>query len=352
MDILNSTKPKNVNNTLPGYAFASVNDDDVTTNNYLVKGVISQGDIVFMFGDSGTMKSFVATDMVFHVATGMSWNNRRLKQTGVLAVIGEGQSGYKKRIKAVIQKYKKHDVPIWIVPEPIGLMEDAEVLRAWILTAEAELGHPIGLVLMDTFSLMLGSGDESNNPDVSIALSSLRNALEGRSALLIHHNGHNAPDRERGAYQIRANADVRIKVERKTDIITLTCLKSKDDQLFDPINLTYEVVELGTDADGDPVTSLVIVEAEQADVDAILKSAAKKLTKPEQVIIDAIGVVLSRQSHCHEDDLRAEAYKSEGLSRSENTEAKQKAYARAVGGLMQNCRIVRDKNNCYSLGEP
>lgn len=347
---MNNTPPKRPEALLPGYAFASVKNEDVTSNNYLIKGVVGQGDIVFMFGDSGTMKSFVATDIAFHIAAGLPWHNKKLCQSGVLVVIGEGQAGYKKRIKAVIQKYQRHDVPIWIVPESIGLMEDSEVLRAWILKAEAELDCPIGLVLMDTFSLMLGGGDESNNPDVSVALSCLRNALEGRSALLIHHNGHNTPDRERGAYQIRANSDVRIKVDRTAELITLTCLKSKDDRLFDPINLTYEVIQLGEDADGDSVTSLVIVEAPQADVDALLKSAAKKLTKPEQVIIDAIGAVLSRQSHCHEDDLRTEAYKSPGLTSSDNPDAKQKAYVRAVGGLMQNCRIVRDQNNCYSIG--
>lgn len=344
--------PVNTSAALPGYSFASVNDEDVTSDKYIIKGVISQGDLAVLFGESGSMKSFVATDMAFHIAAGLSWQNKRLRQSGVLVVIGEGQAGYKKRIKAVITKHGRHDVPIWIVPEPVALDTDAEVLRTWILKAETELGCRIDLILMDTFSLMLGSGDESNNPDVSTAFSNLRQSLENRAALLIHHVGHNANDRERGAYQIRANADVRMRVNRSHDLITLTCLKSKDDQPFNPINMGFEVIQLGIDDDGDPVTSLVIVEANQADVDAILKSAAKKLTKPEQVIIDAIGMVLSRQSHCHEDDLRAEAYKSSGLSKSDNTEAKQKAYGRAIGGLMQNCRIVRDKNNCYSLGEP
>ena len=334
---------------LPGYAFSSVNDEDVTDNKYLIKGVIGQGDLAVLFGESGSMKSFVATDMAFHIAAGLPWQNKKIRQSGVLVVIGEGQAGYKKRIKAVIQKHGRHDVPIWIVPEPVALDTEAEVLRAWILKAEAELGCRIDLVLMDTFSLMLGSGDESNNADVSNAFSNLRQSLENRSALLIHHVGHNANDRERGAYQIRANVDVRMRVDRSRDLITLTCLKSKDDQPFDPINLGFEVITLGVDEDGDQVTSLVIVEASQADVDAILKSAARKLSKPEQTVIDALAVVLSRQSHCHDDDLRAEVYNSQGLTKSDNAEARKKAFHRAVGGLLNRGRIERDSNGCYRI---
>ena len=266
---------------LPGYPWEQVADEDVTSMSYLIKGVINKGDIVFMFGDSGTMKSFVATDMAFHVATGQKWQNHRVKQTGVLVVIAEGQAGYKKRVKAVIKKYAAKDVPIWILPEPVALDKDADVLNVWIKMAEDALGCEIGLILMDTFSLMLGDGDESNNSDVSAALNGLRKAAVDRAVLLIHHTGHGDKGRERGAYQIRGNADVRILVQRDEDgkgrVITISNLKNKDDCLFEDINLGFEVIELGTDADGDPVSSLVIVETSEEPVNARQGKANKPL---------------------------------------------------------------------------
>lgn len=248
---------------LPGYSFSSVANEAIESLPYLVKGVIAQGDVAFLFGDSGTLKSFVATDLAYHVASGINWHGFKVRQAGVLVVIGEGQAGYKKRIKAVINKYGRHDSPIWIVPQPVALDTEEALLKSWITKAEAELGCPIGLVLMDTFSLMMGCGDESSNADVSVALNNVRKAITGRAVLLIHHTGHGDKSRERGAYQIRGNADVRILIERDEGgtgkVITVTNLKSKDDRLFDPFNLGFEVVELGKDADGDPVTSLVIV---------------------------------------------------------------------------------------------
>lgn len=188
------------------------------------------------------------------------------RRAGVLVVIAEGQGGYKKRIKAVIEKYQRDDVPIWVVPEPVDLDRDSERLNEWIACAEGEMGVPVGLVLMDTFSLMLGGGDESSNADVSLALNNLRKAVSGRSVLLIHHTGHGDKSRERGAYQIRGNADVRILVQRDEGgtgkVVTVSNLKNKDDRLFDPINLSYEVIELGVDSDGDLITSLIIKETD------------------------------------------------------------------------------------------
>lgn len=271
---------------LPGYPWEQVADEDVTSMSYLIKGVINKGDVVFMFGDSGTMKSFVATDMAFHVATGQKWQNHRVKQTGVLVVIAEGQAGYKKRVKAVIKKYAAKDVPIWILPEPVALDKDADVLNVWIKMAEDALGCEIGLILMDTFSLMLGDGDESNNSDVSAALNGLRKAAVDRAVLLIHHTGHGDKGRERGAYQIRGNADVRILVQRDEDgkgrVITISNLKNKDDCLFEAINLGFEVIDLGTDADGDPVTSLIITSTDRMPTCA---KANKALDYIKQAIV-------------------------------------------------------------------
>jgi AAA domain len=327
MDFLN--QPKLAPN-LPGYPFSAINDEDLNSVSYLIKGVISQGDIAFMFGDSGTMKSFVATDMVFHVATGMNWRGHRVDPNGcgVLVILGEGQSGYKKRIKAVIKHYALLDAPIWIVPEPIALDREADILRVWIALAEENMGCKIGLVLMDTFSLMLGSGDESSNSDVSQTLNALRKALSGRAVLLIHHTGHGDKGRERGAYQIRGNADVRILVERDEDgkgnVITVTNLKTKDDRLFEPINLGYEVIDLGRDQDGDTVSSLVIVATDREPT----KTNGKLKNKALDFIKQAIVVCGSNQR-----ELVRDAFA--GIYPSMNSETVRSAFRRGWDEYME-----------------
>lgn len=281
---------------LPGYMFGDVPDETVHFVDYIVKGVLHKGEVGFMFGDSGTMKSFVAADMMYHAALGMNWKGHRVCEggTGVMIVLAEGQGGYRKRIQALRRKHGK-DAPIWIVPEPVDVVANPEHLTYWVSEAEKKLGVAIGCVLMDTFSLMMGDGDESSNKDVSKVLNAVRAALCGRAILFVHHTGHGDKGRERGAYQIRGNADRRIHITRDEGgmgkVISVTCLKSKDDQMFEPFNVTFEVVDLGHDQDGDKVTSLVIVATDLEPTEAV----NSKRGKPLDYVRDAIKVTGSNE---------------------------------------------------------
>lgn len=276
---------------LPGYQFSDVSDDEVYNVEYIVKGVLHKGEVGFMFGDSGTMKSFVAADMMYHASLGMNWNGHRVKKdgTGVMVVLAEGQAGYRKRLRALRRKHGK-DAPIWVVPEALDIVAHPEQLTYWVEQAELAMGVEVGVVLMDTFSLMMGDGDESSNKDVSKVLNAVRVAVKGRAILFVHHTGHGDKTRERGAYQIRGNADRRIHITRDDGglgkVITVTCLKSKDDELFADFNVTYEVIELGHDQDGDKVTSLVIVPT---DMEAV-QPKNQKNGKPLDYVLDAVRV--------------------------------------------------------------
>ena len=276
---------------LPGYSFNEAVRKKLTVTPYIVKNVINEGEVGFMFGDSGTMKSFVAADMVYQAAIGKEWNGFRVKPegTGILIVLAEGQAGYHKRIQALHKKHKA-DAPIWIVPEPIDVVRTPEKLKAWVELAEVKLGRKIGLVLMDTFSLMMGDGSESDNKDVGLTLKAVRAVLGDRAVLFIHHTGHGDKQRERGAYQIRANADKRIIVTRdeggKGKVITIESLKAKDELEFPPFNVSYEVIKLGVDQDGDDITSLAIVPTDLEPIKADDKGG--KTSKPLSYVLEAI----------------------------------------------------------------
>ena len=276
---------------LPGYSFNEAVRKKLTVTPYIVKNVINEGEVGFMFGDSGTMKSFVAADMVYHAAIGREWNGFRVNPegTGILIVLAEGQAGYHKRIQALHKKHKA-DAPIWIVPEPIDVVRTPEKLKAWVELAEVKLGRKIGLVLMDTFSLMMGDGSESDNKDVGLTLKAVRAVLGDRAVLFIHHTGHGDKQRERGAYQIRANADKRIIVTRdeggKGKVITIEGLKAKDELEFPPFNVSYEVIKLGVDQDGDDITSLAIVPTDMEAAPSA--TAGGKKTRAVEYVIEAI----------------------------------------------------------------
>lgn len=247
----------------PGYTFKEAAESPLAFGEPLVDGVMDVGQLAIFYGESGCMKSFVISDFAFHVANGWDWCGLQTygKKRGVLIILGEGQSGYRKRIKALANYHGITDAAIYIVPEPVALDEDAGTLVIWIEEAEKALGIRVDLVVFDTFSLMMGAGEESSNRDVTRVVNNIRLALDGRSAACIHHTGHGDKTRERGAYQIRANADVRILVtrddENKGKVITVSNAKQKDDGEFEAINLTYHVVEVG-ERNGRTMTSLVL----------------------------------------------------------------------------------------------
>ena len=77
--------------------------------------------------------------------------------------------------------------------------------------------------------------------------------------LLIHHTGHSSTERPRGSSAIRANLDYLLGVFRdeKEMLATLSCVKQKDGDLFQDATFKMQLSQLGTDEDGDAITSLV-----------------------------------------------------------------------------------------------
>lgn len=238
-----------------GYSYAQASLGALKQG-YAIKKLVPNG-VTIVFGESQAMKSFVVTDMAWHVASGLDWCGNRVKKHGVLVILGEGQDGFKKRLVA-LKKVRGDNAAIWVHPEPVNLLSGVDAMTDILAHAEASLGLRIGMVAFDTFSLMLGDGDENTAKDTGLAFNNARHVFADRALVFVHHSGHSDKTRERGSYQIQGNADSRISVSRNDRIISVTHIKTKDDRLCDPIALTYEVVDLGKDSDGDPITSLIL----------------------------------------------------------------------------------------------
>jgi len=102
---------------------------------------------------------------------------------------------------------------------------------------------------------------ESSNSEAAVVLANTRAAAgDERAIVFVHHVGHNEKHRERGAYQLRANADFRFQVERDRDseVITLTNVKAKDGPEIAPMRFEWRSVHLGNDDDGDDISSLIV----------------------------------------------------------------------------------------------
>src|SRR3954453_12702372 len=74
------------------------------TSNYIVKGVLGDGEMGVVYGESGGGKTFFALDLALHVAAGKEWRGRRVRQGGVVYVAAEGGHGINNRVVA----FKRH----------------------------------------------------------------------------------------------------------------------------------------------------------------------------------------------------------------------------------------------------
>lgn len=315
---------------LPGYPVNAITGD-LEPSEYLIKGICNKGDVSMLFGDSGSMKSFVELDKIMHLALGWNWHGHKIKKPyGTLIVLGEGAGGYKKRVRAFMQHFNllggEVQIPIWIVDKAAELYSNPQQLRGWIHQAEDMLQYPIDLISVDTFNTNMGTGgDENDATVVGSMLGFAQEAAEGRSMDYIHHVGHGAKDRERGSYAIRGNMDNRTLIKRDEDgkgkIITVESLKVKDGECFEAFNLTYSVVKIGVDIDGDDVTSLVM----EATLEDAKSKPAVRISKSQSVFDRSMQLVLDRTGERNKEDIRAEYYANHPAS---NPDAKRKAFTR------------------------
>jgi hypothetical protein len=270
----------------------------------LIKGILTRGELIVLYGESGVLKSFCALDIACCIASGTPWCGRKLLSAGVLYFCGEGGQGFLKRVRAWALHHgiSGDALPAFFPTQQPDLMEVPDAVANTLAAAEAAMGRPIELVVFDTLTASFGPGDESKTEDMQKVLRNVREACGQRTIILVHHVGHMDKARERGSYSLIAAADRRIKAERPSpgDQVVLTCMKSKDDAPFDPIALAWKVVPLGWyDMDGDELTSVVLeptgkpapkvskahLGKVQAAVLAVIRSQKDGIAKTELVAV-------------------------------------------------------------------
>lgn len=226
---------------------------------WLVKHVLPAEAVGMMFGGSGTFKSFIALDAALHVAHGLPWMGRRTLKGPVLYIAAEGGAGLWSRVDAWhrARNLRYSDANFFVVPAAVNLGADA-----WRVVDAAQVAsHTPVLVVVDTLSQTY-PGEENSAQEMAAYLRELGTRFRDLwrcSVLLIHHSGHAATERPRGSSAIRSNIDYMLGVFRdeKEMLATVSCAKQKDGDAFADATFEMRVLSLGTDEDGDRITSLV-----------------------------------------------------------------------------------------------
>lgn len=188
---------------------------------WLVEGIIAENTDVALVAPSKFLKSFLATHLACHVATGKRWGNRAV--AGPAAVFYCAAEG--------AHSLKTHRVTAWEIAhgdgaytaERMHVSSTAPTLgsdsaAAFIEDARAQMqpGEKAGLFIVDTMNRALNGADEDKSSTASAyfnMLAPIRAAL-GCSTLTVHHMGKDVDKGPRGSSAFFAGFDTVLIIEK------------------------------------------------------------------------------------------------------------------------------------------
>jgi len=263
---------------------------------YLIKGLLPSAGLAVIWGEPKCGKSFWTFDALMHVALDWEYRGHRVKPGAVVYYALEGAQGFKNRIEAFRQRKLAESVetspPFYLMSTPLSLVADA---RALVADIHRQLGdqRPVAVVI-DTLNRSL-AGSESSDEDMAAyirAADTIRAAFDCL-VIIVHHCGHNG-ERPRGHSSLMGALDVQISVKRDAAENVVAELElAKDGEVGLKFDSRLEVVEIGPDQDGDPITSCVVKEVEAGAAAPTKPKSAPKIPASERLLINTIGLAIA-----------------------------------------------------------
>lgn len=301
---------------------------------WIIKGLIPEGEMMVLYGASGSGKSFITLDMCAAIARGAEWRGRKVRQGRVVYVAAEGSGGFRKRLQAYA---KEHGVgpgsmPLSVVPAAPNFLEKTDPLE---LTRAVQDFGGADVIVLDTFAQVTPGANENAGEDVGKALGFVKalHRATGALVILVHHSGKDASKGARGWSGLRAAADAELEVSRLATVRMLKATKQKDGEDGQEMAFDLKVVELGHDEDMDPITSCVVVEAEVPVGGVVL---ARELGPVEIVVNEVIQECAGTQSEGIEVNyVVAEAAKRLPAPEDGKRDTRKQRVRRAIGTLCE-----------------
>jgi hypothetical protein len=282
----------------PVLKFSSIDDIySLPDPEYLIPKVLQTASVSLLYGVSGTGKTFTCLDMALCVAHGIYWHSRKVKQGQVWYINTEGGRALKKRLRAWYQEHP-HLSPtsnFKVIPWSLDLKEHYQTLIDTLDETESP-----ALICLDNFSMCTDVNQNLQEMVASI-LRRLHHIADkyGSHVMVVHHT--NKEGDVNGTMAFRNHVDTMIELkkedkEQKDSPIVFSSQKARDDEPFSPIRTELKQVTIGTDADGQPVTSCVVTDCDQPEPEKVVPQTQTQVLE----ILKAHGKLTCSQwiKHC------------------------------------------------------
>jgi hypothetical protein len=249
-----------------GNRFRVLSEEEFTARpapEWIIKNVLPQAGLVLLIGASGSGKSFIALDMAGSIARGEPWRDRKVRGGRAVVIAAEGAGGFRNRLVAYDQYHEIERTGIGVIPDTPNFLHKNDVRD--VVLALKDFG-PVDVIIVDTLAQVTAGGNENSGEDMGTALANCKalHQATGATVMVVHHVGKDETKGARGWSGIKAAADAELVVTRDGDDRSLEITKMKDGQDGTAFPFKLTTVAIGTDADGDVITSCVVQHLDQA----------------------------------------------------------------------------------------
>jgi putative DNA primase/helicase len=269
----------------------------------LIKGMLPSTGTGLANGQSGAGKTFAMIDLAVALASkGQFFGKDVRTRVGTVFISAEGAGQFNWRIDACTQHRGVSEIlPLAYLTFSGNLANDAEFSQLLeelpVINAmfREEYGVPLGMVVLDTMSATFAMENQNDAAEVTAVCKRLKQIGEKVPvfAFGVHHLGKDETRDAAGSFAWRANVDVMWSFIATGDRVRGEvgrrefCISKSRDGVEGPVSdYQLDIVELGEDEDGDPITSCVI-EPVEGQPKAAKKS--KPLSPTEKVFEDAFN---------------------------------------------------------------
>jgi hypothetical protein len=256
----------------------------------LIEDLLVINALSVIYGESSQGKTFVAMDLDYHIAAGLPWAGREVKQGAVVYLAAEGGAGVYKRLAVLAKAHGKAEVPFYVIPGALDLLHGSEgrnELIAKVKQAAEKAGIPVVKITVDTLSRAIAGGDENSSVDMGKFVKqcdAIREAT-GAHLTIIHHSGKDAAKGARGWSGVRGASDTEIEVKDKK--ILVRKMRDGDDNQSFGFELCTD--DIDKDKRGKLVTSCYIeVLTSQQVQEKEARAKAKKERDDDDRLIEAM----------------------------------------------------------------
>jgi hypothetical protein len=269
--------------------FADLLDPDLTSRS-LVKGLLDSTALALVIGEAGCGKTFLVLDLALSIAAGRDWFDRRVRLGRAVYLAAEAGQSIRNRVAGWARERWANGpyIDFAAVVSPVDLCH----LNMGHVDKLVEAIGEAALVVVDTVSRALAGGNENGPEDMGAfvtALDQLRARL-GCTIIAVHHVGKDASRGGRGHSLLHCAVDTEIAVERRDEYVSVaTVTKQRDGPDGVEIAFRLRQVTLGTDQDGDAVTTCV------CEPEAFVPRKEKKLTGQAKQALDALHIAMAQK---------------------------------------------------------